>query len=232
MKKCRFAAIFLALALALPAMAPSALAADPPEVTAGAALLMDAANDEVLYEKNANERMYPASITKVMTALLVLEAVDAGQLSLDQVITASNTYQSDLSPNGSSQNIRPEEQMSVRDLLYCLLVASANEAANILAEAVDGSVSRLCGAHEPPGPGAGLLGDQLLQRPRPARRQPLHHRPRHLSLRPPGHDQRHLPGHRLHPVLPGARHQPVRGAAVLQHQRPAGHLVLPRELHL
>ena len=141
MKKCRFAAIFLALALVLPVMAPSALAADPPEVTAGAALLMDAANDEVLYEKNANERMYPASITKVMTALLVLEAVDAGQLSLDQVITASNTYQSDLSPNGSSQNIRPGEQMSVRDLLYCLLVASANEAANILAEAVDGSVS-------------------------------------------------------------------------------------------
>ena len=141
MKKCRLASIFLALALVLPALAPAAQAADPPEVTAGAALLMDAANDELLYEKNADQRMYPASITKVMTALLVLEAVEAGQLSLDQVITASNTYQSDLSANGSTQNIRPGEQMSVLDLLYCLLLASANEAANILGEAVDGSVS-------------------------------------------------------------------------------------------
>ena len=140
MKKYRFSCLLLTLLLLPSLLASPALALEAPEITAGAALLMDARHDEVLYEKNASEKMYPASITKVMTALLVLEAVDAGRLSMDQIITASSTYKTGLSANGSTQDIQPGEQMTLTDLMYCLLVASANEAANILAEEVDGSV--------------------------------------------------------------------------------------------
>lgn len=141
MKHHRLASLVLSLLLIVGIFTPAAHAAQAPEITAGAALLMDAANDEVLYEKNANKKMYPASLTKVMTALLVLEAVEAGQLSLDQIITASTTFTAGLSANGSTQDIKPGEQMSLRDLLYCLLVASANEASNILAETVAGDVA-------------------------------------------------------------------------------------------
>lgn len=141
MKKYRLVSLLVTLVLLAGVLSPAVHAAQAPEITAGAALLMDAANDEVLYDKNAYDRMYPASLTKVMTALLVLEAAEEGRLSLDQVITASTTFTAGLTANGSTQDIRPGEQMSLLDLLYCLLVASANESANILAEAVDGSVS-------------------------------------------------------------------------------------------
>ena len=141
MKKYRFTSLFLSLLLVAAVLAPAVHAAPAPNITAGAALLMDAEHDEVLYEKNAHQKMYPASLTKVMTALLVLEAIDAGQLSLDQVITASTTFSQGLSIYGSSQNIKAGEQLSVRDLLYCLLVASANEAGNILAEQVSGTTA-------------------------------------------------------------------------------------------
>ena len=143
MKKYRFsalfacAAVFASLLLAVPA---SASGAEGFSVDARHALLMDAEHDEVLYEQDADARAYPASITKVMTALLVLEAVDRGELSLDQVITASSTYDADLTPDGSTQNIQPGEQLTVHQLLQCLLIASANEAANILAETVAGDL--------------------------------------------------------------------------------------------
>ncbi len=140
MKRYRFLTGFLSLIMVALSLCPAALALKQPEPMAKAALLMDAQYDQVLYEKNADKRMVPASITKVMTAMLVLEAVDEGTLALDQMITASNTFTSGLSVYGSTQNIKPGEQMSLLDLLYCLLVPSANEAANILGETVDGSV--------------------------------------------------------------------------------------------
>ena len=74
-----------------------------------------------------------------MTALLVVEAIDKGQLSLDQEVTASSTIES-LDTDGSTANIKPGEIMTVEQLLYCMLVVSANEACVILAEAVAGSV--------------------------------------------------------------------------------------------
>lgn len=141
MRKCRFFAVILSLALTAVLLCPVAAALEQPELSAGAALLMDAKYDQVLYEKNADQRMVPASITKVMTAMLVLDAVDEGRLRMDQVITASSTFSNGLSIYGSTQNIKTGEQLSVQDLLYCLLVPSANEAANILAEAVDGDVA-------------------------------------------------------------------------------------------
>ena len=140
MKKCRFLAAILSLTLMAALFCPATLALEQPELSAKAALLMDAKYDQVLYEKNADQRMVPASLTKVMTAMLVLDAVDEGRLRMDQVITASNTFTKGLSANGSTQNIRAGEQMTLQDLLCCLLIPSANEAANILAETVDGDV--------------------------------------------------------------------------------------------
>ncbi len=139
MKKYRVFSLLLACALLLTALAPiSAYAADAPEVTAKHAILMDASHNEVLYEKAGREKAYPASITKVMTALLTVEAVDRGELTLDQPVTASASAMEGLHAQGSTANIKPGEVLTVRDLLYCLLLPSANEAANILAETVAG----------------------------------------------------------------------------------------------
>ncbi|MBQ3134578.1 MAG: D-alanyl-D-alanine carboxypeptidase [Oscillospiraceae bacterium] len=140
MRKCRFLTAILSLVMTATLLCPAALALEQPELMAKAALLMDAKYDQVLYEKNADQRMVPASLTKVMTAMLVLDEVGTGRLRMDQVVTASSTFTKGLAANGSTQNIRAGEQMSLQDLLYCLLVPSANEAANILAETVDGSI--------------------------------------------------------------------------------------------
>lgn len=113
---------------------------EDPAVQAKAALLVDENTGAILYEKNKDQELYPASLTKIMTALLVLEALDGGQLSLTQEVTASVSAFADLADDGSSANIKAGETMSVESLLYCMLVISANEACNILAEAVSGSV--------------------------------------------------------------------------------------------
>ena len=142
MKKYRLSSLLVTFVLALTLLAPfSALAADAPHITSRHAVLMDANYGEILYEKAAREKAYPASITKVMTALLVSEAIDRGELSQDQMITVSSTSQFDLSADGSTANLKPGEVISVKDLMYCLLLPSANEAANILAEAVCGDVA-------------------------------------------------------------------------------------------
>ena len=95
MKKYRLSSLLVTFVLALTLLAPfSALAADAPHITSRHAGLMDANYGEILYEKAAREKAYPASITKVMTALLVSEAIDRGELSQDQMITVSSTSQS------------------------------------------------------------------------------------------------------------------------------------------
>ena len=141
MKKYRFCALLLAVAVSLILLPTRAAAVEDPAILAEHVLLMDANNDEVLYEKGADEKAYPASITKVMTALLVLEAVSRGELTMDTVITPTSAINYDLSDDGSSLGIKAGEQMTVNDLLHCMLIASANEACNILAEAVCGDIS-------------------------------------------------------------------------------------------
>ena len=143
MKKTKNRAGFLLLSLLLlvSVLCPTALASDSPgEFTAPSILLMDVEYDTVLYAKNAEVVRAPASITKVMTALLVVEAVDRGDLSAEALLTASWESLADITADSSTQNIKMGEQMSVENLLYCLLCASANEAANILAEGISGSV--------------------------------------------------------------------------------------------
>ena len=153
MKTNRFFALFLALVLSL-CLFPAAYAAGDekpelpadPDILAKAALLVDANTGTVVYAKGEHEELYPASLTKIMTALLTLEAIDAGKLSMDQELTATATALEGLSSDGSSAGIKVGETMSVRNLLYCMLVVSANEACDILAEAVSGSVSAFVAA--------------------------------------------------------------------------------------
>ena len=104
------------------------------------AILMDANYDEILYEDSAYEKAYPASLTKVLTALLVIEAIEEGTLTADTKVTADDTSQQGMVAGASTANIKVGETLSVEELLYCLLLPSANEAANILAVAVDGSI--------------------------------------------------------------------------------------------
>ena len=153
MKTNRFFALFLALVLSL-CLFPAAYAAGDekpelpadPDILAKAALLVDANTGTVVYAKGEHEELYPASLTKIMTALLTLEAIDAGKLSMDQELTATATALEGLSSDGSSAGIKVGETMSVRNLLYCMLVVAANEACDILAEAVSGSVSAFVAA--------------------------------------------------------------------------------------
>lgn len=110
---------------------------DPcPDTTARAVLLMDAATGTILWEKNANEAMEPASVTKIMTMLLACEAIAAGQLSPEQTVTTSAHA---AGMGGSQVYLEEGEQMTVRELLKAVAVASGNDAAVALGEAVSGS---------------------------------------------------------------------------------------------
>lgn len=100
------------------------------------ALLMDAKTGTVLYSYNMNERFAPASVTKIMTLILVFEAIENGILSLNTELTVSEHA---ASMGGSQVFLEPGEAMSVDELLKCVIVASANDAAVTLAEHVFGS---------------------------------------------------------------------------------------------
>ena len=107
-----------------------------PTVSAQGAVLMDAATGQVLFGKNQDQQFYPASITKVMTALLVLE-----HCNLSDVVTFSKTATTNLESGATSLGIAEGDQLTVEQCLYGLLLKSANEIGNGLAEHVSGSVS-------------------------------------------------------------------------------------------
>ena len=106
------------------------------EITAPAAVLMEQSSGEVLFEKNAHEVRPCASITKVMTLILTFEAIEAGNLSYDDMLTASAHA---ASMGGSDIWLKEGESMSVDDLIKATVIMSANDAAVVLAEAVAGS---------------------------------------------------------------------------------------------
>lgn len=105
-------------------------------VDAASAVLMDAATGTVLFAQNAEEALPPASVTKVMTLLLVMEAIAAGKISWDGNVTASEHA---ASMGGSQIYLKVGEQMTVEDLVKSVVIASANDAACALAEYVAGS---------------------------------------------------------------------------------------------
>ena len=106
------------------------------DITAKSAILVDASNGEVLYEKNPDEKMPPASITKIMTMLLTMEEIDKGRISVDDVVTVSKDA---AIKTGSHVFLAENEQITVNDLLKAVAVASANDGAIALAEYVSGT---------------------------------------------------------------------------------------------
>ena len=140
-------ALLLCTLLILPLYFRTALAVEEEEspssgssalnLNAVSAVLMEYETGKILYEQNADEKLPPASITKIMTLLLVMEAVDQGKIGLDDMVTTSDTA---ASMGGSQIYLETGEQMCVRDMIKSVVIASANDAAAALAEHLCGSI--------------------------------------------------------------------------------------------
>ena len=106
------------------------------QLTAPSAVLMDLATGTVLYETNAHERLAPASVTKVMTLLLIMEAIDSGKISWQDTVTASEAA---AAKGGSQVYLKVGETMSVEEMVKSITVSSANDCACAMAEYIAGS---------------------------------------------------------------------------------------------
>ena len=107
-------------------------------VAAKSAVLMDVATGTILYEQNPQEALAPASVTKVMTMLLIMEAIDGGKISWDDTVTASEAA---AAKGGSQIYLKVGESMSVSDMVKSIAVSSANDCACAMAEHLAGSES-------------------------------------------------------------------------------------------
>ena len=139
MKKYRFLSLLLAGLTAL-SLIGSALALEVEEPHARAAIVVNGDTGEVLYDFNAYDQMYPASITKIMTSRVVLDAVAAGEIGLDTEVTVS-ARALDLPWDASNVDLKACEVITVEQLLYCDLLPSGCDACNVLAEAVGGTIA-------------------------------------------------------------------------------------------
>lgn len=126
----------LALGLFLAVLTPVQAAGAELSVAGKSAVLMDVATGTVLYESNANEPLAPASVTKIMTMLLIMEAVDSGSISMTDQVTASETA---AAKGGSQIYLKAGETMSVSDMLKSIAMSSANDCACAMAEHIAGS---------------------------------------------------------------------------------------------
>lgn len=105
-------------------------------VSAPSVILLEASTGTILYEKNAHEVRHPASITKIMTLLLIFDALESGQITLDDTVTVSEYA---ASMGGSQVFLEPGETQTVNDMIKCISVASANDACVAMAEHICGS---------------------------------------------------------------------------------------------
>ena len=133
----RIFGMLAALALVL-GLLPVRIQAIELDVAGKSAVLMDVETGTVLYEKNAHERLSPASVTKVMTMLLVMEAIDSGKIGWDDSVTASEAA---AAKGGSQVYLKVGETMTVRDMVKSIAVSSANDCACAMAEHIAGSES-------------------------------------------------------------------------------------------
>jgi len=141
MKNLKFLSIFLSLTLLLGCLAVPAAALEKPAVAAPTALVVDARGGNPVFAKNADARIYPASTTKIMTALLAVEAIERGEIDPEARVAAPAGAFQGLIAEGSSAGIVAGEELTLRQLLYCALLVSANEAANLIAFRLDGGVA-------------------------------------------------------------------------------------------
>jgi D-alanyl-D-alanine carboxypeptidase (penicillin-binding protein 5/6) len=128
------------LALAALTLAPlSAFAVEPLVIDSSAAVLIDNDTKEVFYANNEFQRLAPASLVKLMTAILAAEAVERGATTYGAEVTASATFMHDVSWDASSIGMVSGETLTLEELLYAMLVASACEASNVIAEHLAGT---------------------------------------------------------------------------------------------
>ena len=130
------AGMLLLCFLLLAGLLPGNVQALDLNVAAKSAMLMDAATGTILYEQNAHEALAPASVTKVMTMLLIMEAIDSGKISWEDTVTASETA---AAKGGSQIYLKVGETMTVSDMVKSIAVSSANDCACAMAEHLAGS---------------------------------------------------------------------------------------------
>lgn len=129
--------VILVLALLLPLFSIAASAKEASfDLSCASAVLMEASTGKILYEKNADAALPPASVTKVMTLLLVMEAIASGKVTWEDTVTASERA---ASMGGSQVYLKVGEQMPLSDMVKSVVIASANDAAVALAEHIAGS---------------------------------------------------------------------------------------------
>ncbi|NLP46711.1 MAG: D-alanyl-D-alanine carboxypeptidase [Epulopiscium sp.] len=109
----------------------------PPEITSESAILMEAKTGTILYEKNIHQKLFPASITKILTTSLALEYG-----SLDQMVTFSDEAIFSIERNSSHLWMVPEEQITLEEALYGMMLQSANDVSNGVAESISGSIEK------------------------------------------------------------------------------------------
>ncbi|MCL2575197.1 MAG: D-alanyl-D-alanine carboxypeptidase [Defluviitaleaceae bacterium] len=132
----------LSAALIIAMLAPTAAMASDRRgplaltIDAKAAVIMEASSGEIIFEQNSTDRLAPASVTKVMTMLLIYEAIAQNRISWDDIVTTSEHA---ASMGGSQIFLEPGEQQTVRDLTKAVVIASGNDAAVALAEFISGS---------------------------------------------------------------------------------------------
>ncbi len=132
----KWLSLFLVVAVMIGMCVPVARAADVLEITAESALLVDADSGKVLYEKDADKRLAPASMTKLMTLVLAVEALRDDRVSYDETVVASeNAWRL----GGSQIYLEPGEKMTYRDMLVAIAVGSANDSCVAVAEHLEGS---------------------------------------------------------------------------------------------
>lgn len=112
------------------------LASEPIDIVSKSALLMEASTGKIIYEKNSHEKLLPASVSKVMPLVLIMEALDSGRIKLNDKVTVSEYA---ASMGGSQVYLEPGEQMSVHDMLKAIVVSSGNDATVAMAEFIAGS---------------------------------------------------------------------------------------------
>ena len=138
------------------------------DLSAASAVLMEKETGSLLYEKESHQQLEPASVTKVMTLLLIMEDLDSGRLSKEG---PGHGLRRRRGMGGSQVYLKEGEQLSAGELIKCIAVVSGNDAAGGHGGAPGRQRGRLRGADEPAGPGAGHEGHSLCQLHRPSGRR-------------------------------------------------------------
>ncbi len=135
----KFINVIIAVFIIISILPPSSIIAkEQIQLKSDSALLVDASSGKVLFEKNINEKLFPASITKIMTALLVMESLEKGEISLDEKVTISDNA---WKMGGSQVFLGTGEEQTIENLLKSIIISSGNDASVALAEHLMGSES-------------------------------------------------------------------------------------------